>query len=114
MGKPFGGRAALLGYELSKGHIFLNQKDLVSIQVQVFIYLFIYLFVGSRGQHRTVHGPHAARGPHAAPGPQFAHPDIDEPWTRWVPAFTVVLDDIDVSISEEVKNSNGHFNSYFC
>ena len=65
MGKLFGGRATLLGYELSKGRIFQNQKNLVSIQVQMFIFL-IFLQVPA-GRTEQCSGLHVARGL------QFAH-----------------------------------------
>ena len=40
VGKLFGGWVISLGYELSKGRIFQNQKNLVPIQEQVFIFYF--------------------------------------------------------------------------
>ena len=50
MGKLFRRRAASLSYE-SNGCIFYNQKNLESIQVQMFIFLFLR---GSHRPHRTV------------------------------------------------------------
>ena len=50
MGKNFGGVAASVSYELLKGRIFLNQKNLVSIQVQVITFFVFKVPVGRTEQ----------------------------------------------------------------